>query len=356
MTKKPQLSFRVWLLTGLIILLAIACAKESAPPPPTPNPGIITLRGRTMGTTYSIKVVSPEKNKKQDIRTGIDALLQNINNYMSTYIKDSEISRFNAFDFVEWFDVAPDTARVVMEAQRISNLSGGAFDVTVGPLINLWGFGESGHDRVVPPHNKIIEVKEYTGYKKLVVRYNPPALKKDHPRLYCSLSAIAKGFGVDKTGAYLESLGYRDYMVEIGGEIRCRGFKPGEKPWRLAIEKPDGTRTYQMIIQLKDMSMATSGDYHNYFEKEGVRYSHTINPTTGRPITHTLASVTVLHSSCMTADGLATAINVMGPEKGFDLALKENLAVFMIIHKDNAFTEKQSPEFKRIVPNQEGVN
>lgn len=354
MTRMSQTSLLVWLLTGLIILLSTACGKEPPPPPPIANSGIITIHGRTMGTTYSIKVVSEEQSKKQDIKNGIDALLQTVNMDMSTYIEDSGISRFNSHKATDWFDVSPDTARVFNEAQRISELSDGAFDVTVGPLINLWGFGAARHERVVPPDEKILEVKEYTGYNKLAVRLTPPALKKEHPRLYCSLSAIAKGFGVDKVGAYLESAGYLDYMVEIGGEIRCRGQKPGNQPWRLAIEKPDGTRTYQMIIELKDMAMATSGDYHNYFEKDGIRYSHTIDPTTGRPISHNLASVTVLHSTCMTADALATAINVMGPEKGFQLAQKENLAVFMIVRQDGAFAEKQSPEFKRVILHLEG--
>jgi thiamine biosynthesis lipoprotein len=328
---KPSNKF-LWggLITALIICFAAACGQDTADKPPRPNAGMITIRGRTMGTTYSVKIVTEAaEGKAAHIKKGIDVLLKTVN-------------------MTDWFNVSADTVLVFSESQRISALSGGAFDITVGPLINLWGFGAAKQERTVPPQEKLKETMAQTGYGKLAVRTNPPALKKEAPRLYCSLAGIAKGFGVDKTALHLESLGYMNYMVEIGGEIRCRGAKPGKKPWRLAIEKPDGSRSFQLVLELVNTAMATSGDYHNYFEKDGVRYSHTIDPTTGRPITHKLASVTVLHPSCMTADGLATAINVLGPGKGYDLVLKENLAVFMIIREGDGFIEKKSPAFREI--------
>ena len=190
---------------------------------------------------------------------------------------------------------------------------------------------------------------ERIGYQNLFVRQSPPSIKKKNPGIYCDLSAIAKGFGVDKVAEYLDSKGFVHYLVEIGGEVRAKGVKPGGQPWRVAIAVPDGSSSYQRVLLLKNISMATSGDYQNYFEKDGKRYSHTIDPCTGRPITHTLASVTVIHESCMMADALATAINVLGPGKGYELAIKENLPVFLIIKKRGGFVEKMTPLFEDIL-------
>jgi len=316
------------------------------------NAQIVKINGHTMGTTYSIKVVATETDADKlnavgpNLKSGIDALLKAVNQQMSTYIKDSEISRFNNYKDSEWFDVSPDTAYVFDEALRISRISGGAFDITVGPLIDLWGFGAAENERTIPKDEEITALLTSVGFQKLSVRLSSPALKKENPELHCSLSAIAKGFGVDKTAIFLESQGYNNYMVEIGGEIRTGGGKPKNEPWRVAVAAPDGTSRFQKVMPLQSIAMATSGDYHNYFEKDGVRYSHTIDPVTGRPITHTLVSVTVLHDSCMTADALATAINVLGPEKGYQMAVKENLAVFMIVHENDAFVEKATPRFK----------
>jgi len=179
---------------------------------------------------------------------------------------------------------------------------------------------------------------------------NPPSIKKDIPGLYCDLSAIAKGFGVDKAAEYLESKNYKNYIVEIGGEVRTGGMKHN-RFWRVGIASPNGGSSIEKVIELKDASMATSGDYHNYFEKNGIRYSHTIDPAAGRPITHKLASVSVLHKFCCTADAYATAINVMGPEKGYEWAVKENLPVLLIIHdRGNRFVEKMTPQFKKYIP------
>ncbi|MCP5046639.1 MAG: FAD:protein FMN transferase, partial [bacterium] len=200
----------------------------------------------------------------------------------------------------------------------------------------------------VPDEEQIKEAIGKTGYKKLSVRLSPPAVRKQDPVIYCDFSAVAKGFGVDKVAGYLDVKGYTDYLVEIGGEVRARGVNHKGQSWRIGIETPDGTRSLQKILPLKDVSLATSGDYHNYFEKDGVRYSHTIDPTTGKPVTHKLASVSVIHRSCMVADAMATAIDVMGPEKGYRLAVKENLPVFMIVRQNNTFVEKKTPRFREM--------
>jgi FAD:protein FMN transferase len=350
-------------LTGTIILSLILslflvhCGKRE------PVPEQLEMRGRTMGTTFMVKVLKP--TAMESIPTSeltarltdeIGKILVKLNQQMSTWIDDSELSRFNRYRENDWFELSADTAGVLTEAQRISDLTGGAFDITVGPLINLWGFGPAKTDRQVPTDEQIQAVKEKTGYHKLSVRVSPPAVKKENPDIHCSLSAIAKGFGVDKVGEYLETRGYDNYLVEIGGEVRARGINLKGTPWRLAISTPDGRANFQKILYLKDAAMATSGDYYNYFEKDGVRYSHTINPVTGKPITHKLASVTVIHDNCMTADALATAINVLGPEEGYQLALKEKLPVFLIIKKGKAFIEKMTPRFEELMKVSETVD
>ncbi len=331
----------------ILLVLLSGCGKQQQ------IPEVVDIYGRTMGTTYSVKLVKsgarktlPEEDVKQ-ISTGIEQVLKKVNRQMSTYIKDSEISRFNRYNETGWFDVSSDTIMVLAESMKLSEKSAGAFDITMGPLINLWGFGPAGKDNVIPDPEEIETVMKRIGYTQLEVRQSPPAIRKHNTELYCSLAGIAKGFGVDKVADYLDSRGFEDYLVEIGGEVRVKGVKPGNHLWRVGIATPGSGNSFQKIILLKNESMATSGDYHNYFEKNGQRYSHTISPNTGQPITHKLASVTVIHNSCMTADGIATAIDVMGPEKGYQLALREKLAVFMIIRGEKGFIEKMTPEFKR---------
>jgi thiamine biosynthesis lipoprotein len=286
---------------------------------------------------------------KQTLTSEIGALLKEVNRQMSNWLKDSEISRFNQYKESDWFGVSGDTVLVIAEGLRISEKSGGAFDITVGPLIDLWGFGPVKKEKQIPGEEQIKAVKAKIGYQKLEVRQSPPSVKKEAPDIHCDLSAIAKGFGVDKVAGYLDSKGFSDYLVEIGGEVRAKGMNHRGVLWRVAVATPDGTSNYQKVLSLKDISMATSGDYHNYFEKDGVRYSHTIDPTTGRPITHKLASVTVIHESCMTADALATAINVLGPGKGYELAIKENLPVFLVVKEGGVFAEKMTPRFEKIL-------
>lgn len=314
---------------------------------------MVEFRGTTMGTTYMIKVVgSGQENPHSlgaELRADVEDLLKTVNRQMSTWIKDSEISSFNNYQGTEWFDVSADTAYVFSEARRVSQISGGAFDVTAGPIIRLWGFGNRKTDDRIPSDQEVQAVLSGIGYQKLTVRMDKPAIKKEEPGLYCNLSAIAKGFGVDKIAMYLDGKGFDNYLVEIGGEVRAKGSKPGNQPWRIAIATPDGTSNYQRVLELNNVSMATSGDYHNYFEKNGVRYSHLVDPITGRPITHKLASVTVIHSNCMTADALATGISVMGPEKGYDLAVSENIPVFMIIRENGKFIEKMTPSFQSLI-------
>ena len=334
----------LFVFVGVVALLSGGCSE--------PGPEIISpvYSGFTMGTTYSIKLASVLKNEVDpaQIKTGIDKVLEEVNRQMSTYIENSEISRFNRAVAGEWFSVSPETALVASKAVEVSDKSGGAFDVTVGPLVELWGFGRKKHD-LIPEENDILEIKKIVGNGNLEFRSDPPALKKNIPQLYCDLSAIAKGHGVDRVAEYLDSLGAANYMVEIGGEIRTKGKNAKGQWWKIGISSPSPTGGLQKVIQLKNTGMATSGDYRNYFEKDGVRYSHMIDPRTGRPITHTLASVTILHPSCMEADAFATAISVLGPEEGYKLAIKENLPAFFISRKGEAFVEKMTPQFEALL-------
>nr|WP_216620234.1 FAD:protein FMN transferase [Vibrio coralliilyticus] len=306
----------------------------------------IHLSGPTMGTTYNIKYIesegipSPEALQKE-----VDRLLEEVNDQMSTYRKDSELSRFNQNQTSTPFEVSPQTATVVKEAIRLNGLTLGALDVTVGPLVNLWGFGPEARPEVVPTDEELAARKANTGIQHLTVEGN--LLTKDIPNLYVDLSTIAKGWGVDVVADYIQSQGIQNYMVEVGGEMRLKGVNREGVKWRIAIEKPSADeRAVQEIIEPGDMAVATSGDYRIYFERDGVRYSHIINPQTGKPIRHKVVSVTVLDKSSMTADGLATGLMVLGEELGMKIANENNIPVFMIVKTEDGFKEMASEAYK----------
>lgn len=320
----------------LVLLLVLALAGCERPEP-------VEIAGKTMGTTYSVKVVA------EDVDTGglteaIETELARVNALMSTYIPDSEISRFNQAPVDEWFPVSPDTIEILRLSRKIHDWSDGRFDVTVGPLVNLWGFGPTPMERRVPGPSEIEMARANVGFD--LIEIGDGQLRKSAP-VYLDLSAIAKGYGVDRLAAVVEAHGYRDYLVDIGGELRGAGANAQGVAWRIAIERPDATRRLPFrTVDVDDMAMATSGDYRNFFEVDGKRYSHTIDPVTGAPITHALASVTVLAPTCAEADGLATAINVLGPEAGLALAREQNVAAFVIIKTERGFSEAYSPAFE----------
>ncbi|KFK92355.1 MULTISPECIES: FAD:protein FMN transferase [unclassified Serratia (in: enterobacteria)] len=306
------------------------------------------LDGKTMGTYYSIRFVPGEETPAvETLRSEIDKRLEQVNDQMSTYRPESELSRFNASREVNKpFPVSAATTEVVLEALRINRVTDGALDVTVGPLVNLWGFGPEGRPNKVPSAAELALRRSWTGIDKLSVEGN--ALVKRIPELYVDLSAIAKGYGVDVIAEYLQSQHIKNYMVDIGGEVRTRGHNGEKKPWRIAIERPvaGGEQQAHLVIEPGEMSIATSGDYRNYFEYDGVRYSHTIDPSTGKPIAHHLVSVTVISPQCMTADGLATGLNVLGPERGMALAELMGIPVLMIVKTAAGFEEHYSEAFK----------
>jgi thiamine biosynthesis lipoprotein len=308
---------------------------------------MMEIRGATMGTTYSVKVAPAPNDIDADVlKSELDAILAEINRQMSTYDPDSELSRFNRNESTDWVSVSPELAAVIREAQRISRLTDGVFDVTVGPLVNLWGFGPQLTDDRVPSDEAIAEALERVGYERLWVSGEAARVRKERADIYVDLSAIAKGYGVDRLAEHLESLGIENYLVEIGGELRAKGVKAQGQPWRVAVEKPSpGQRTIQRIVRVADRGIATSGDYRNFFERNGQRYSHAINPSTGQPVRHQLASVTVVDPSAMQADAMATALLVMGPEAGFELAEQQRLAAFFITINGDVFEEKATSQF-----------
>lgn len=332
-----------WLALGALAIFLSGCEQ------PAPNDyNVVKLQGRTMGTSYHISYVAPAKNSEQIARAHqivIDRLLETVNNQMSTYQVDSELSRFNRSTSTEPFEVSFDTAKVVSEAIRLSYLTDQLLDVTVGPLVNLWGFGPDMRPDTVPSLDAITKTRQRVGIEHLSV--DGLYLTKDIPNLYVDLSTIAKGFGVDKIAEYLESQQLNDYLVEIGGEIRAKGKPNPQRDWIIAIEKPvSEARAIQQLISPRDNGLATSGDYRNYYEENGQRFSHIIDPNTGRPINHKLVSVTVIHPSSMLADGFSTSVMIMGPDAGLTFAKDQKLAVFMIIKTDKGFKEVYTDAFK----------
>lgn len=330
---------------ALAVCLAawFACGTEQQ------KPVAFTISGRTMGTSFTVKVATPavaSTTDPEEIEADIKELLREVNRQMSTYLPDSEISKFNHSRDIGWQPVSQDFARVTKRALGLAVRTNGALDVTVGPLINLWGFGPERKRETLPDEKTIRALKALTGFKNLEANPERSVLRKKIPELYCDLSSIAKGFGVDKVADFLERQGIQNYMVEIGGEVRTRGHNAQQKLWRIGVETPDDPSGIEKVITISNRAMATSGDYFNYFEVGGVRYSHTIDPHTGWPVKHHLASVTVIHDSCMVADGLATAINVMGPEAGFEFATRQGLAVYFLVRQDNGFLEKMTPAFE----------
>jgi FAD:protein FMN transferase len=305
------------------------------------------LSGNTMGTQFTVTVAQAMPAPlREELQQDIEAVLQEVEDAMSTYLVHSEISRFNASDSTNWFSVSESTCRAVEIADDVSRLSDGAFDVTVGPLVNLWGFGPE-PPRLEPPQASAISAAlERVDYRLLHADCAQPALRKDRADVYVDLSAYAKGFGVDRVAELLESRGMHRYLVEIGGELRMRGLNADDERWSVAIEKPaDSGRPVMRIVRLTDQAMATSGDYRNYFESGGQRFAHSIDPRTGRPTTHKLAAVTVVDDSAALADALATALLVLGPDDGFALARREGIPAYFQLRTADGFEERATAAF-----------
>jgi thiamine biosynthesis lipoprotein len=323
---------------GVLLLPFLLIGCEQAPPE------IAELSGQTMGTGYSIKLSpAPPGSRLTQLQSSVERRLETINRQMSTYRPDSDLMRFNHSASINWQAQPAAVVELVEQAAAVSVLSDGRYDITVGPLVNLWGFGNSGERDAAPAARVIHDTLARVGYRQLETRQEPPALKKNHPQLEIDLSSIAKGWAVDQIAELVRSAGFSDFLVEIGGELRAHGQKAPGIPWRIAIEQPSyETRVVQRIIALQDVAMATSGDYRNFFTDDGQRYSHTIDPETGRPVRHRLASVTVLAEECATADAWATALLALGEQHGPDLADAQGLRALFIVRAGKELREQFS--------------
>lgn len=354
------------LLLAAFVIAAAGCAPHSdgdpqldddTPTDPsasqsseTDNQGVasISFEGRTMGTTYSVFLVNaPEGVSKSLVQTRFDQLLLKIDEQMSTYRPDSELARFNSFSSTNWFAASPELVELVGQGAAFGEHTGGALDITVDPLLRLWGFGPYPRKSAIPTMADIERVLGQCGFRKLDTRPTPPALRKRALPLSVDLSAVAAGYAVDRAAEYFESIGMENYLVDIGGELRARGQNQHGKPWSIGIEKPVyGGRDIYCVIQLTGQAVATSGDYRSYFEHDGRRYSHVLDPRTGIPIQHSLASVSVVHSSAMHADAWSTALLVLGPKEGLQMAQSNRLAALFLSRTDEGIAEQSTPEFE----------
>ena len=300
-----------------------------------------------MGSHWSVKYVAPSGTPDRlVVQRAMQTHLDQLESQMSTWRADSELSRFNHSQNTNWFAVSGETARVTAEAQRISKLTEGAFDVTVLPFLKLWGFGARAKPRRVPSTAEIAAVRVSVGWEKLEVRLNPPALRKSVGELQVDLSGIAPGFAADELGDWLETHGVTNYLADVGGELRAHGIDPRGDGWRVGIERPENQeRLVDVVVTLGNGSLATSGDYRNFFEQGGKRYGHILNPRTGSPSESAVASVSVTHESAMTADALATALMVLGVERGMEFSRREGLAVRFVERKNGKLVESMSPSF-----------
>lgn len=312
--------------------------------------GQVELVGSAMGTQFSVKLPNGlGERDARELQEAIEAVLAIDDAQMSTYKPDSDISQFNNSDSVGWQIVDRGFCEKVEQSLAMSEYSGGTFDITVGPLVNLWGFGPGEMIDQPPGDDAIAALMTTTGYENLHADCSRSSIRKDVGGLYVDMSAIGKGFAADHVAELLTSLGFDSYLVEVGGELKIRGINASGEPWAIGIEAPlPDARKPHTIVRLTDTAMATSGDYRNFFEADGQLYSHTIDTRTGRPVSHTLASVTVVDKEGWRADALATALLVMGPEDGMAFAEGENMAVLMLLRTNDGIEERQTAAFAKL--------
>jgi thiamine biosynthesis lipoprotein len=311
--------------------------------PALARPALHELAGRTMGTTWSVKLVC-HAAALAVLDQGIQAQLDDVVAQMSTWEADSDLSRFNR--------AAPGTAQILPQAfcavldaaLALAADTDGAYDPTIGPLVNLWGFGPDAGRGVSPTPGELAIERARVGWQRL--HFDPATRTVVQPGdCYVDLSSIAKGHGVDRVAEYLIVQGIASFLVEVGGELRAHGCKPDGKSWQIAVETPHDEGSAAAVVALDGCSIATSGDYRRYFEDAVGRHSHTIDPRSGHPVSHRLASVTVLHPLCMHADALATALAVLGPQHGMAYANRHGLAALFVVKSEDGFVTRATPGF-----------
>ena len=312
----------------------------------------LVFSGLVMGTTYQIKIIPNDLVVSNSLADQIDERLQSLDGTFTTYQKTSELMAFNQSAINKPLVVSEDLFEVLGIAKQIHELTEGAFDPTVGPLVNLWGFGPNYTDQVIPPPESIAQHLTSVGLNHLLLDKQAGTVTRLSD-IQLDLSAVAKGYAVDEVAELLASHGIENYLVEVGGELRLKGLKTNGERWRIAIEKPYSGQAVglgdavQEVLVLENVAVATSGDYRNYFEQEGKRYSHTIDPRTGYPIDHNLASVTVIAQTAARADALATGMMVLGTEGALKLAEQNDLAVYLLVKQADGFESKTTTLFSQ---------
>ncbi len=341
-------------LRPTVALLAVAAAACGDAGSGSSSDYTYSLQGETMGTTYSVRVDSPVRPLSDaDLALQVQELLDDINARMSTYVDASEVSMLNASDPTTPVTLSDDTFFVLQSAIFLSESAAGAFDPTVGALVNAWGFGPV-NPSTAPSDFEIETLRSHTGIDKLELDSEERSVRKTDPEARVDLSAIAKGYAVDKIGDLLIELGLTSFMAEVGGEVLVGEPKRDGSPWRIGVEKPDvGAQHLQRTVPLERLAMATSGNYRNFYVMDGRTLGHTIDPRDGQPVDHNGASVTVVHESCMMADGFATMLMVMGPEEGLAWAEANGIAALFVVHDGESLVEQMTPEFERIAGSNE---
>jgi thiamine biosynthesis lipoprotein len=325
-----------------ITLLAVGSIAGCARPTQT------TIRGLTMGTTYAVELPVPVDDATRTRLTELIELeLAAINASMSTYDPRSELSKFNAQQNLHWTPASRGLIEVIDSAARISTATHGALDITVAPLVDLWGFGPTYDARRVPGDAVIERVRESVGYRHIQTDPSAGAIRKRHGRTQVDLSAIAKGYGVDRVAMVLDREGVHDYLVEIAGEIQARGTTAAGSPWRIGIERPvDSGHVVGEIVALENRAISTSGSTQNFFEQDGRHYSHIIDPRTARPVEHPHIAVSVVADTTMEADAWATSLVVLGPEHGYELARARGLAALFVTAAGPTFDVRVTDPFR----------
>lgn len=314
----------------------------------------LELTGPTMGTTWSVQIVTGAGGLARDERMEIDGAIRDrlarIEGLMSTWDPESELSRFNRSDSLEPFPVAPETYDLFRWALLLAGQTGGALDVTLAPLVDAWGFGAAGPEGPPPDEETIARLREATGVRHLELDPAGGWVRKLRPDVRCDFAALAPGYAADRIADLLTARGLADFLVDVGGELVARGRNDEAAPWQVAIERPlAGRRPIARLVPLSDAAIATSGDYRHYREVDGERLAHILDPATGRPIRHRLASVTVVDALAVRADGLATALMVLGPDTGMALAERLQLAAFFIVRTaDGAYEPRLSTRFEAL--------
>jgi len=303
--------------------------------------------GPTMGSRYSIQYVSHRATPRpKAVQAEVESILVDVDRQFSTYRSDSDIERFNALPANSCQVMPAAVLELVRVGEQLSVQSDGAFDLTVEPLLNLWGFGPQSRGEHVPSAEALAQARQRVGHGHL--RIEGDRLCKD-AAVEVDFNSIAAGYAVDRIAARLKALGIDSYLAEATGELKAVGRKPDGSPWRVALEEPrDDRQVAERVIEVDGYGVSTSGDYRRYFEQDGARYSHTFDAHTGAPVLHNLASVTVIHPSALMADGLSTLLLILGPERGWDYAEKHGIGVFFVMRDGERFVTRTNDAFERI--------